>query len=93
MQLYIGQKRYNSTSNIKQSEWNHNDSHLFLMNNKEEYNHCSDVKSSFGWVISYTSLAKVVGMGNKPLSLWVTRISLLRFGLVGAKKPLPALNS
>ena len=63
------------------------------MNNKEEYNHSSDVKSSFGWVVSYTSLAKLVGMRNKPLSLWVTRISLLRFGLMGAKKALVASNS
>ena len=63
------------------------------MNNKEEYNHCSDVKSSFGRAVSYTSLAKLVGMRNKPLSLWVTRISLLRFGLMGAKKALAASNS
>ena len=85
MQLYISQKRYNSTSNIRQWEWNHNDSHLLLINNKEEYNHCSDVKSSFGWVVSYTSLAKLVGIGTSlslfgwqgapylDLALWVQR--------------------
>lgn len=73
MQLYISQKRYNSniiTINDK-SEWNHNDSHLLLIINKEEYNHSSDVKSSFRWVIRYTCLAKLVVMGNKPLSLWL----------------------
>ena len=41
-----------------------------LIINKGEYNQSPDAESSFGWVLSYTSLAKLEGMGNKPLSLW-----------------------
>jgi len=58
--------------------------------NKEEYNHSSDVKSSFGWVISSTCLAKLVGNGEQASLSLVTRISLLGFGLMGTKKALIA---
>jgi len=63
-----------------------------LINNKEEYNHSSDVKSSFGWVVSNTCLAKLWDGKKASLSL-VTRISSLRFGLMGAKKALATLIS
>jgi len=58
--------------------------------NKEEYNHSSDVKSSFGWVISNTCLAKLVWNGGQASLSLVTRISLLGFGLMGTKKALAA---
>ena len=56
-----------------QLEWNHNDSHLLLIINKGEYNQRPDVKSSFGWVLSYTSLAKIEGMRDKLSLSLVTR--------------------
>jgi len=58
--------------------------------NKEEYNHSSDVKSSFGWVINSTCLAKLVWNGEQASLSLVTRISLLGFGLMGTKKALAA---
>ena len=64
------------------------------MINKEEYNHSSDVKSSFGWVISSTCLAKLVGNGNTPLSPWLfgQESPYFRFSLMGMKKASCSMN-
>ena len=64
------------------------------MINKEEYNHSSDVKSSFGWVINSTCLAKLVGKGNKPLSPWLfgQEYPYFRSSLMGMKKASCSMN-